>query len=138
MFMGHLPANPALSLCSPPCWQRWQYARTHPRVRAREYGHHDRSSGRCRLRKCYQAGSRLTIGPWCNGALDFARLLGLEGQQTAIERFCAAEGYEITRTFVEIETAKGADALSAVRSSSRRWTGRRPTSARLSSPSSIA
>jgi DNA invertase Pin-like site-specific DNA recombinase len=37
--------------------------------------------------------------------------LGLEGQQAAIERFCAAEGYEITRTLVEIETAKGVDAL---------------------------
>jgi DNA invertase Pin-like site-specific DNA recombinase len=31
--------------------------------------------------------------------------LGLEGQQAAIERFCAADGY------VEIETAKGVDAL---------------------------
>ena len=37
--------------------------------------------------------------------------LGLEGQKAAIERFCVAEGYEITRTFVEVETAKGADAL---------------------------
>src|SRR5262249_42668959 len=37
--------------------------------------------------------------------------LGLEGQQAAIEHFCAAEGYEITRTLVEIETAKGVDAL---------------------------
>jgi DNA invertase Pin-like site-specific DNA recombinase len=37
--------------------------------------------------------------------------LGLEAQQAAIERFCAAEGYEITRTLVEIETAKGVDAL---------------------------
>ena len=37
--------------------------------------------------------------------------LGLEGQQAAIERFCATEGYEITRTLVEIETAKGVDAL---------------------------
>src|SRR4029077_877001 len=37
--------------------------------------------------------------------------LGLEGQKAAIERFCAAEGYTVTRTFTEIETAKGADAL---------------------------
>jgi len=37
--------------------------------------------------------------------------LGLEGQQAAIERFCAAEGYEVTKIFTEIETAKGADAL---------------------------
>jgi DNA invertase Pin-like site-specific DNA recombinase len=37
--------------------------------------------------------------------------LGLEGQQATIERFCAAEGYEITRTLVEIETAKGVDVL---------------------------
>ena len=37
--------------------------------------------------------------------------LGLEGQKAAIERFCAAEGYGVTQTFTEIETAKGADAL---------------------------
>jgi DNA invertase Pin-like site-specific DNA recombinase len=37
--------------------------------------------------------------------------LGLEGQQAAIARFCATEGYEIAQTFTEIETAKGADAL---------------------------
>jgi DNA invertase Pin-like site-specific DNA recombinase len=37
--------------------------------------------------------------------------LGLEAQQAAIERFCAAEGYDIAQTFTEIETAKGADAL---------------------------
>jgi transposase len=34
--------------------------------------------------------------------------LGLESQQAAIERFCAAEGYAVTQTFTEIETAKGA------------------------------
>ena len=37
--------------------------------------------------------------------------LGLEGQKAAIERFCAAEGYDVAQTFTEIETAKGADAL---------------------------
>src|SRR6478609_6603190 len=37
--------------------------------------------------------------------------LGLEAQKAAIEHFCAAEGYDITRTYVEVETAKGADAL---------------------------
>jgi DNA invertase Pin-like site-specific DNA recombinase len=37
--------------------------------------------------------------------------LGLEAQQASIARFAAAEGYEITQTFVEIETGKGADAL---------------------------
>jgi DNA invertase Pin-like site-specific DNA recombinase len=37
--------------------------------------------------------------------------LGLEAQQSAVARFCAAEGYEASRTFVEVETAKGADAL---------------------------
>ena len=37
--------------------------------------------------------------------------LGLESQQAAIERFCAAEGYAVTQTFTEVETAKGADAL---------------------------
>jgi DNA invertase Pin-like site-specific DNA recombinase len=37
--------------------------------------------------------------------------LGLEGQQAAIERFCAAEGYAVTQSFTEVETATGADAL---------------------------
>jgi DNA invertase Pin-like site-specific DNA recombinase len=37
--------------------------------------------------------------------------LGLEAQQTAIDRFCAAEDYAIAQTFIEVETAKGADAL---------------------------
>ena len=37
--------------------------------------------------------------------------LGLEAQQAAIARFCAAEGYKVVQTFTEIETAKGADAL---------------------------
>jgi DNA invertase Pin-like site-specific DNA recombinase len=37
--------------------------------------------------------------------------LGLESQQAAIERFCAAEGYAITQSFTEVETATGADAL---------------------------
>jgi DNA invertase Pin-like site-specific DNA recombinase len=37
--------------------------------------------------------------------------LGLEAQKSAIERFCAAEGYDITRTYVEVETGKGADAI---------------------------
>jgi DNA invertase Pin-like site-specific DNA recombinase len=37
--------------------------------------------------------------------------LGLAAQQAAIDRFCAAEGYEVAQTFTEIETAKGADAL---------------------------
>ncbi|HEX3412856.1 MAG TPA: recombinase family protein [Stellaceae bacterium] len=37
--------------------------------------------------------------------------LGLEAQQDAVARFCAAEGFAIAQTFVEVETAKGADAL---------------------------
>jgi DNA invertase Pin-like site-specific DNA recombinase len=37
--------------------------------------------------------------------------LGLDAQKAAIARFCAAEGYDVTQTFVEVETAKGADAL---------------------------
>jgi DNA invertase Pin-like site-specific DNA recombinase len=37
--------------------------------------------------------------------------LGLEAQKAAIERFCANEGYDVVRTFTEVETAKGADAL---------------------------
>jgi DNA invertase Pin-like site-specific DNA recombinase len=37
--------------------------------------------------------------------------LGLEAQKVAITRFAAAEGFEIARTFTEVETGKGADAL---------------------------
>jgi DNA invertase Pin-like site-specific DNA recombinase len=37
--------------------------------------------------------------------------LGLEAQQAAIARFCDAEGFEIVREHVEVETGKGADAL---------------------------
>jgi DNA invertase Pin-like site-specific DNA recombinase len=37
--------------------------------------------------------------------------LGIEAQREALARFAAAEGFELVRTFVEIETGKGADAL---------------------------
>jgi DNA invertase Pin-like site-specific DNA recombinase len=37
--------------------------------------------------------------------------LGLEAQREAIETFAAAEGFEIAKTFVEIESGKGSDAL---------------------------
>ena len=37
--------------------------------------------------------------------------LGIAAQREAIERFAAAEGFEIVRVFTEIETRKGADAL---------------------------
>jgi DNA invertase Pin-like site-specific DNA recombinase len=37
--------------------------------------------------------------------------LGIEAQQSALERFAAGEGFELVRTFVEIETGKGSDAL---------------------------
>ena len=37
--------------------------------------------------------------------------LGLEAQQAAIDRFCAAESYQLAACFVEVETGKGADAL---------------------------
>ncbi|RWD31335.1 MAG: recombinase family protein [Mesorhizobium sp.] len=38
--------------------------------------------------------------------------LGLEAQRQAIARFAEAEGFDITAEFVEVETGKGADALS--------------------------
>src|SRR5499427_7856576 len=37
--------------------------------------------------------------------------LGLEAQREALARFAAAEGYEVLREYVEVETGKGADAL---------------------------
>ncbi|SFV19259.1 recombinase family protein [Bradyrhizobium arachidis] len=37
--------------------------------------------------------------------------LGLEAQRAANERFAAAEGYEIVAEYLEVETAKGFDAL---------------------------
>jgi DNA invertase Pin-like site-specific DNA recombinase len=37
--------------------------------------------------------------------------LGLEAQREALARFVVAEGFEIVREFIEIETGKGADAL---------------------------
>lgn len=37
--------------------------------------------------------------------------LGIEAQREALVRFATAEGYEIARVFVEVETGKGADAL---------------------------
>jgi DNA invertase Pin-like site-specific DNA recombinase len=37
--------------------------------------------------------------------------LGLEAQKDALDRFAKAEGFELVRTFTEVETGKGADAL---------------------------
>jgi DNA invertase Pin-like site-specific DNA recombinase len=37
--------------------------------------------------------------------------LGLEAQREALERFATAEGFELARVFVEVETGKGSDAL---------------------------
>ncbi len=37
--------------------------------------------------------------------------LGIEAQQEALSRFAEAEGFEIVRTFIEVETGKGSDAL---------------------------
>src|SRR4051794_41051843 len=37
--------------------------------------------------------------------------LGIEAQREALGRFASAEGYELVRVFLEIETGKGADAL---------------------------
>ena len=37
--------------------------------------------------------------------------LGIEAQRQALRQFAAAEGLEVTREFLEIETGKGADAL---------------------------
>jgi DNA invertase Pin-like site-specific DNA recombinase len=37
--------------------------------------------------------------------------LGIEAQQEALTHFAEAEGYELVRVFVEVETGKGSDAL---------------------------
>src|SRR4051812_42170045 len=37
--------------------------------------------------------------------------LGIEAQRNALAHFAAAEGYEVAREFVEVETGKGSDAL---------------------------
>ncbi len=37
--------------------------------------------------------------------------LGLEAQQEALSRFAETESFELVRTFVEVETGKGSDAL---------------------------
>ena len=37
--------------------------------------------------------------------------LGLEAQRELLERFATAEGFTLTRVFVEVETGKGSDAL---------------------------
>jgi DNA invertase Pin-like site-specific DNA recombinase len=37
--------------------------------------------------------------------------LGIDAQRSAIARFAEAEGFELLREFVEVETGKGADAL---------------------------
>jgi DNA invertase Pin-like site-specific DNA recombinase len=37
--------------------------------------------------------------------------LGIQAQQEALARFAQAEGYELARMFVEVETGKGSDAL---------------------------
>ena len=37
--------------------------------------------------------------------------LGIQAQREAVSRFAAAEGFELTTEFVEVETGKGADAL---------------------------
>jgi DNA invertase Pin-like site-specific DNA recombinase len=37
--------------------------------------------------------------------------LGIEAQRDAIARFAAAEGFEVAREFIEVETGKGSDAL---------------------------
>jgi DNA invertase Pin-like site-specific DNA recombinase len=37
--------------------------------------------------------------------------LGIEAQRTALQHFAKAEGFEVVREFIEVETGKGADAL---------------------------
>jgi hypothetical protein len=51
---------------------------------------------------------------WLPARFDFkARQvrIGIEAQQEALQRFAAAEGFELERVFIELETGKGSDAL---------------------------
>ena len=46
--------------------------------------------------------------------------LGIEAQQEVLSRFAEAEGFELLRVFVEVETGKGSDALERTRPTSCR------------------
>jgi len=57
-------------------------------------------------------GSRTLIGYIRVSTLQQGRSgLGIEAQREALARFAKAEGFELVREFVEVETGKGADAL---------------------------
>ena len=62
--------------------------------------------------------------------------LGLEAQRDAILSFAAAEGFELVRTFTEVETGKGADALDRRPQLAAALEAARKPSARSSSQSS--
>ena len=47
--------------------------------------------------------------------------LGIEAQRQVLAQFTQAEGFEVTREFVEVETGKGSDAMGAVPSSKLHW-----------------
>ena len=47
--------------------------------------------------------------------------LGLEAQREAIQRFAEAEGLTVSSEFIEVESGKGADALTEGPSSPRPW-----------------
>jgi hypothetical protein len=47
---------------------------------------------------------RVNLGPRPLG-------LGIEAQRHALAQFAQAEGFEVSREFIEVETGKGADAL---------------------------
>jgi hypothetical protein len=50
--------------------------------------------------------------------------LGIEAQQEVLSRFAEAEGFELLRVFVEVETGKGSDALERTRPTSCRSSGK--------------
>jgi DNA invertase Pin-like site-specific DNA recombinase len=59
-------------------------------------------------------------GPIMRPIIGYARVstskqgksgLGIEAQQEALSRFAEAEGFELIRVFIEVETGKGSDAL---------------------------
>jgi hypothetical protein len=63
--------------------------------------------------------------------------LGLDAQRAALVHFAQTERFHIVHEFVEVDSVKGHDALTAARSSEPRWRTRRSAGVTWASPSWI-